>query len=88
MFQAGEPVTSCDQFAFFFRCKTKGEILREPVRIPFDGLIQCLRRDAVHFSKVRVDHHAMAPDGENPLGNVVHNEPISNYCAKSNLSEI
>ena len=70
MFQAVEPVTNCDQFGLFFRRKPKGEIHRETVRVSFDGLIQGLRRDAVYFSQVCVDHYAMAPDGEDPLGDV------------------
>jgi hypothetical protein len=43
------------------------EILREPVHIPMDGLIEGLCRDVVEFRKVNVQHDAMTPDGENPL---------------------
>ena len=35
---------------------------------------ESFRCDAVEFRKINVQHDAMAPDDENPLGDIVHPE--------------
>ena len=47
---------------------------RESSRVPSDRLVQSFRCDAVEFRKINVQHDAMAPDDENPLGDIVHPE--------------
>jgi hypothetical protein len=43
------------------------EIFRESFGVPLDSLVKDLCWNPVQFCKIRVQHDAMAPDGENPL---------------------
>jgi hypothetical protein len=72
MFQPGEPVTVCDQFRFFFHRKTKGKVFGKPVQVSLDCLVERLRRDAVDFRQVRVDHHPVPADGQDPVFHSFH----------------
>ena len=72
MFQPDEPVTVCDQFPFFFRRETEGEVFGEPFRVSLYGLIERPRSDVVDLRQVSIYHHPMSTDGQDPVCHSFH----------------
>jgi hypothetical protein len=63
--QPGKVVTICDHLLLFLVGQLQDEILREPLRVAFDRLVQGLGRHAVNRGQVGVEENLLAADRKN-----------------------
>ena len=64
MFQLVEPVTVCDQFIFFFLAELKFKVLRKPICISLNCLIERFSCDAIKSRQVGIDQYRRRPEGQ------------------------
>jgi hypothetical protein len=62
--QPQEAVTICDHLILFLRAEHKCEVLREPLSVSLDGLVERFGCNAVQISQIGIQDDPLATDGQ------------------------